>query len=59
MKPYFEKMTDFGQELKAGQIKSTEANVGLLKEVERKVDEAIDKVKNAGLPTKKLTPVDS
>ena len=27
MKPYFEKMKEFGQELKAGQIKSTEASV--------------------------------
>ncbi|MEJ2286271.1 MAG: carboxyl transferase domain-containing protein, partial [Desulfobacterales bacterium] len=54
MRPYFEKMTDFGQELKAGQIKSTEANVGKLKEVEDQVDEALQKVKEAGLPTEKI-----
>ena len=54
MRPYFEKMTDFGQELKAGQIKSTEANVGKLKEVEAQVDEALQKVKDAGLPTEKI-----
>ena len=54
MRPYFEKMKDFGQELKAGQIKSTEANVGKLKEVEAQVDEALQKVKDAGLPTEKI-----
>ena len=54
MRPYFEKMQDFGQELKAGQIKSTEANVGKLQEVEAQVDEAAQKVKERGLPTEKI-----
>ena len=54
MRPYFEKMQEFGQELKAGQIKSTEANVGKLQEVEVQVDEAVQKVKNAGMPTEKI-----
>jgi glutaconyl-CoA decarboxylase subunit alpha len=54
MRPYFEKMKDFGQELKAGQIKSTEPNVGKIKAVEAQVDEAVVKVKNAGLPTEKI-----
>ena len=44
MRPYFEKMQDFGQELKAGQIKSTEANVGKLQEVEAQIEEAAQKV---------------
>ena len=52
MRPYFEKMTEFGQELKAGQIKSSEPNVGLIKGVEKLVDEAVEKVKNAGLSIK-------
>jgi glutaconyl-CoA decarboxylase len=54
MRPYFEKMQDFGQELKAGQIKSTEANVGKLQAVEAQVDEAVQKVKNAGMPAEKI-----
>ena len=37
MRAYFEKMQEFGQELKAGQIKSTEANVGKLQEVEAQI----------------------
>ena len=60
MRPYFEKMKEFGQELKAGQIKSTEANVGKLQEVEAQVDEAVQKVKNAGMPdTLRIWPVGS
>jgi glutaconyl-CoA decarboxylase len=47
-------MKDFGQPLKEGQIKSTEANVGKIKAVESQVDEAVRKVKNAGLPTEKI-----
>jgi len=39
MRPYFQKMQDFGQELKPGQIKSTEVNVGKIKEVEAQVDD--------------------
>ena len=54
MKPYFEKMKEFGRELKPGQLKSTEANVGKLKEVEALVDEAVATVKHAGMPTEKI-----
>ncbi len=54
MRPYFEKMQEFGQELKAGQIKSTEANVGKLQEVETQVAEAVQKVKDAGMPAEKI-----
>jgi glutaconyl-CoA decarboxylase len=54
MKPYFEKMKEFGQELKPGQIKSTEASVKQIQEVEAQVAEAVEKVKNAGLPTEKI-----
>ena len=54
MRAYFEKMKEFGRELKPGQIKSTEANVGMLREVEALVDEATEKVKNAGMPTEKI-----
>jgi glutaconyl-CoA decarboxylase len=54
MRPYFEKMRDFGTELNPGQIKSTEENVEKIKEVESTVREEVDKVKNAGLPEEKI-----
>ena len=54
MKPYFEKMKEFGRELKEGQIKSTAASVKQIQEVEAHVAEAVEKVKNAGLPTEKI-----
>ena len=42
----FEKMTDFGMELKEGQIKSTTPNVGKVKDVEAQVDAAVEKLKS-------------
>ena len=54
MRPYFEKMADFGRELKKGALKRTEENVTQLKAVEAEVAEAVDKVKNAGFPTEKI-----
>ncbi|MCK4987612.1 MAG: glutaconyl-CoA decarboxylase subunit alpha [Desulfobacterales bacterium] len=54
MKSYFEKMKEFGQELKEGQIKSTAPSVKQIQEVEAQVAEAVEKVKNAGLPTEKI-----
>ena len=54
MKPYFEKMKEFGQELKEGQIKSTAASAKQIQEVEAQVTEAVEKVKNVGLPTEKI-----
>ena len=54
MRPYFEKMTDFGKPLTEGQIKKAEENVKQIMEVERKVDEAVDKVKKAGLATEEI-----
>jgi glutaconyl-CoA decarboxylase len=54
MKPYFEKMKEFGQKLREGQIKSTAASVKKIQEVEAQVEEAVEKVKNAGLPTEKI-----
>ena len=54
MRPYFEKMQDFGNELKPGKIKSSESNVALIKEVEAQVDSALEKMKHLGLPTEKI-----
>ena len=54
MRPYFEKMKEFGTALKDGQVKRTEDNVQKMKEVEAGVKEDIEKIKNAGLPTEKI-----
>jgi glutaconyl-CoA decarboxylase len=54
MRPYFEKMKEFGQELKEGQIKSTAASVKQIQEVEAQMAETVEKVKNAGLPAEKI-----
>ena len=54
MRPYFEKMEEFGQELKPGQIKSTEASLKQIHEVEAQLAEASEKVNYAGLPTVKF-----
>jgi hypothetical protein len=41
MRPYFEKMKEFGQKLREGQIKSTAASVKQIQEVEAQVEEAV------------------
>jgi glutaconyl-CoA decarboxylase len=54
MKPYFEKMPEFGEALKEGKILSTEGNVEQIKEVEEGLKQAVEKVKEAGFPTEKI-----
>ncbi|MFO7494217.1 MAG: carboxyl transferase domain-containing protein [Desulfobacterales bacterium] len=54
MRPYFEKMADFGRELKKGALKRTEENLAQLKAVEAAVAQAVENVKNAGFPTEKI-----
>ena len=54
MRQYFEKMTQFGAELNKGQILSSENNVKAINEVEAGIDEEVEKVKNAGMPTEKI-----
>ena len=54
MRPYFEKMADFGASLKKGQIKRGEANKVLLKEVEKDIRDAVEAVKNAGFSEEKI-----
>ena len=54
MRQYFEKMTQFGVELNKGQILSSENNVKAINEVEAGIDEEVEKVKNAGMPTEKI-----
>ncbi|MBU4426272.1 MAG: glutaconyl-CoA decarboxylase subunit alpha, partial [Proteobacteria bacterium] len=50
MRPYFEEMTHFGKPLSDSQKESAKENVAEIKEVEQQVAEAIDAVKNAGIP---------
>jgi glutaconyl-CoA decarboxylase subunit alpha len=50
MRPYFEKMTPMGKPLSEGQIKSATENVEQIREVEKQVAEAVEAVKNAGIP---------
>ncbi|MBU3917400.1 glutaconyl-CoA decarboxylase subunit alpha [bacterium] len=54
MKPYFEKMTEFGHELKKGEIKRTEDNLNQLKEAEAEIAEEEKKVKLAGFSEEKI-----
>ncbi len=54
MKPYFEKMPDFGRVLSEGQKKSNKDNVTQIKDVENQVKAEVEKVKNAGMPAEKI-----
>ncbi len=54
MRPYFEKMKEFGKELSAGQKKSGEQNVASIKEVEAEITKAEDQFKNVGFSEEKI-----
>jgi glutaconyl-CoA decarboxylase len=54
MKPYFEHMTPIGKALSPSKIKDTEENLAQIREVERQIAEAVEKVKTAGLPTETI-----
>jgi glutaconyl-CoA decarboxylase len=54
MRPYFEKMTEIGKPLSQTKIKDTQENVAKINEIENELAEAFEKVKNAGLPEKKI-----
>jgi glutaconyl-CoA decarboxylase len=54
MKPYFEKMSDFGRPLTEKQIKTTGENVNQIKEVENKIAEAVEKVRKAGISAEEI-----
>ncbi len=54
MRPYFEKMPLFGSALNAGQIKSSEANVQQIRDVEEELKAATEAVKQAGFPEEKI-----
>ena len=50
MRPYFEKMTPVGRPLTDKQKQDTKENLDQIREVEKEVAEAIEAVKNAGIP---------
>lgn len=54
MRPYFEKMVEIGKPLSQSKKKQTEENLAQVKEIEKQLHEEIEKVKNAGLPAKKI-----
>jgi glutaconyl-CoA decarboxylase subunit alpha len=54
MRPYFEKMVEIGKPLSQAKKRQTEENVTQVKELEKQLQEEIEKVKNAGLPAKKI-----
>jgi glutaconyl-CoA decarboxylase subunit alpha len=54
MRPYFERMAQFGKSLNESKIKETDENVAKIKQVEQELALEIEKVKNAGLPTGKI-----
>ncbi|MBW1697020.1 MAG: glutaconyl-CoA decarboxylase subunit alpha [Deltaproteobacteria bacterium] len=54
MRPYFEKMAEFGHPLKEGQIKRTEENVKQIKEEEAKIAQEVERVKKVGIPEEKI-----
>ncbi len=54
MRPYFEKMAEFGRSLTEAQIKQSDGSVKEIRAVEQSLAEAVEKVKKAGLPAEKL-----
>ena len=54
MRPYFERMTEFGKALSESQKKKMEESVNQIKEVEKDLGEGVEKAKNAGIPTERI-----
>jgi len=54
MRPYFEKMKEFGRPVSAGLIKSTEESARKIQEVESELEKAIEKVKQVGFSEEKI-----
>lgn len=54
MRPYFERMTEFGKPLSESQKKKMEESVNRIKEVEKDLGEGVEKAKNAGIPTERI-----
>ena len=54
MRPYFEKMKEFGRELRESEISKTEENVDQIRSAEAEIEAEVDKVKNVGFSTEKI-----
>ncbi len=54
MRPYFDEMTPFGKALTEKQIADAQENIAEIKKVEEQVAEAVESVKNAGIPAEKI-----
>ncbi len=54
MRPYFEKMTQFGRVLKKGRIKSTEENRIRIQKIEDEIADEVNRVKAAGFSEEKI-----
>jgi glutaconyl-CoA decarboxylase len=54
MRPYFEKMAEFGTKLKRGRIKSCEENRNEIRLVEAAIQGEAERVKQAGFPEEKI-----
>ena len=54
MRPYFEKMTEFGKPLSDAVKRRMEENVQQIKGAEKEIAEAVEKVKKTGLPAEAL-----
>jgi len=54
MRPYFEKMTEFGKPLSDAQKKKMEGSIKQIREVEDVIAGEVERVKNAGMPAEKV-----
>ncbi len=54
LRPYFEEMASIGSALSDIDIKQSQENIDLVKEQEGILAEEVDRVKNAGIPAKKI-----
>jgi len=54
MRPYFEKMDDFGKPLRPAQIERMKENVAKIEEVMKGIDEEVERIRNVGVPDEKI-----
>ena len=54
LRPYFEKMADIGKALTEAEVRRSQENVELVREQEQILAKETERVKNAGIPAKKI-----
>ncbi len=54
LRPYFEKMADIGAALTDADVQRSQENIELVREQEQIIAKEVDRVKNAGIPAKKI-----